>query len=251
MSAIERIRARSSNAAFHVRARGLTGPAVLAVVALITGAGAVVARSPVGSSPSASAAPATPDVPSAPPIDVPFLETGVEGIPPTLPCEQPVVLRYDSDAAPYEAGWLVAEAARRLAAAAQRPIIFETGPVSGDLAPRTGRVELRVTWVAEIDGSDEILGRGGPFISGGKILAGQVVLAASTAWPTTDLAGGELGIVLHEAGHALFNLAHSPDPSRQMFAAAQRDRAPGFSAEERGAIAWVANSACLGERARA
>lgn len=253
MSGIERIRARSSSTAFHLRARGLTGPVVLAIVALVTGTGAVVARLPVGGTPSASAAaaPVPPDVPSAPPIDVPFLATGVEGIPPTLPCDQPVVLRYDGDGAPYEARGLVAEAATWLAAAAQRPIVFETGAISSDLAPTPGRVELRVTWVSEIDGSDAILGRGGPFISGGEILAGQVALAASTAWPTTDLAGGELGVLLHEAGHALFNLAHSPDPSRQMFATAQRDRAPGFSAEELDAIAWVANSSCPPGRARA
>lgn len=250
MNALEKLRARSSSTAFHLRARRLNMP-VLLVVAILTTAATVAARSLPGGPPAAAAAaPAPPGPPAAPPADVPFLVTGlVEGVPPTLPCDQPVVLRYDDNGAPYEAGQMLSEAASWLAMAARRPVVFETGPSEWNLAPRSGRIELRVMWAPAIDGKPELLGLGGPLITDGKILAGQVVLAASTAWPTTDLAGGELGIVLHEAGHALFNLAHSPDPSRQMFAAAQRDRPPGFTEEEKQAIAWVASSTCQGLRA--
>lgn len=202
----------------------------------------------------ASAGPETTSVDAPPPSHAPgstlptdgvsYMNT-VEGKPLTVDCGVPVVIRYDANGAPYNADDVIRTASNLYSTSIGRPIIFEYGHVDFNEASSGSDFTIGIGWTGSLPSNDErtdVLGQGGPIMSGATVIGGHVSLAADTAWPAAGASpGSELGVVLHELGHVA-GLDHAA--GGQMEAEADDTRPPGFSASEAAALRWIFTSTC-------
>jgi len=185
---------------------------------------------------------------AAPHHGVTYVETTRGGDPLRVPCRVPVVIVYDPSGQPYVANALIGDAAQFVSAAAGVHVQVRTGQVTRDAPVVRGWVQVRVMWQPALptdSPGSETLGEGGPIPApdGIHLAGGEVILAASAALPLTTTAGGELGPLLHEFGHAL-DLGHVADPVAAMYPVEQLNRPPGYDLAEQAALRWIGTSDC-------
>jgi hypothetical protein len=164
--------------------------------------------------------------------------TGDDGRPAQLDgCEPLLEVAYDPTHQPYDARADVDRVVATLAAGLGRPVeVVDADPGARPSAPGETPT-IVVSWEPGTHEGTQ-LGKGGPLVTGGVVVAGTVVLNA--AQPVAPGAGpGSWGsVILHELGHAV-NLDHVDDPDELMFPTLLPERAASWGSGDLNGLAAV------------